>query len=80
MASTPTSLGIFAGLPLIVSMPGDLLGGLATDRLVARYGLRMGRWGLGAAAYVIAGIALLAAAAIVDAGPGRRPHRARDRA
>jgi MFS transporter, ACS family, glucarate transporter len=57
-----TSLGIFAGLPLIVSMPGDLLGGLVTDRLAARYGLRIGRCGLGAVAYVIAGIALLGAA------------------
>ena len=27
------SLGFFAGLPLIVSMPGDLLGGVVTDRL-----------------------------------------------
>jgi sugar phosphate permease len=58
-----TSLGIFAGLPLIVSMPGDLLGGLVTDRLVSRYGLRLGRCGLGSAAYLIAGLALLAAAA-----------------
>jgi MFS family permease len=57
------SLGLFAGLPLLVSMPGDLLGGVATDRLVARYGLRLGRSGLGAVAYVIAGVALLAAAA-----------------
>jgi len=58
-----TALGIFAGLPLIVSMPGDLLGGLVTDRLAARYGLRIGRCGLGAVAYVIAGVALLGAAA-----------------
>ena len=58
-----TSLGIFSGLPLIVSMPGDLLGGLVTDRLASRYGLRVGRCGLGAAAYVIAGIALVSAAA-----------------
>jgi sugar phosphate permease len=58
-----TALGIFAGLPLIVSMPGDLLGGLVTDRLAARYGLRIGRCGLGAVAYLIAGAALLAAAA-----------------
>ena len=58
-----TSLGIFSGLPLIVSMPGDLLGGLVTDRLTARYGLRIGRCGLGAVAYVIAGVALLFAAA-----------------
>jgi sugar phosphate permease len=57
-----TSLGIFAGLPLIVSMPGDLLGGIVTDRLVARYGLRVGRSGLGAVAYLIAGLALLGAA------------------
>jgi ACS family glucarate transporter-like MFS transporter len=58
-----TSLGIFSGLPLIVSMPGDLLGGLVTDRLASRYGLRVGRCGLGAVAYVVAGLALLGAAA-----------------
>jgi cyanate permease len=56
------SLGFFAGLPLIVSMPGDLLGGVVTDRLASRYGLRIGRSGLGAVAYVLVGIALLAAA------------------
>jgi sugar phosphate permease len=56
------SLGLFAGLPLIVSVPGDLLGGLATDRLASRYGLRAGRCGLGAVSYVLAGVALLAAA------------------
>jgi ACS family glucarate transporter-like MFS transporter len=57
------SLGIFSGLPLIVSMPGDLLGGVVTDRLASRYGLRVGRCGLGAGAYVIAGLALVSAAA-----------------
>ena len=57
-----TSLGIFAGLPLIVSMPGDLLGGLITDRLAARYGLRVGRCALGCVAYVLAGLAMLTAA------------------
>lgn len=56
------SLGLFAGLPLIVSMPGDLLGGLATDWLASRYGLRVGRCGLGAVSYLLAGVALLAAA------------------
>jgi len=56
------SLGLFAGLPLIVSMPGDLLGGVATDRLASRYGLRAGRCGLGAVSYLIAGVALVAAA------------------
>ena len=57
-----TSLGIFSGLPLIVSMPGDLLGGMVTDRLAVRYGLRTGRCALGAVAYLIAGVALIAAA------------------
>jgi sugar phosphate permease len=57
------NLAIFAGLPLIVSVPGDLLGGMVTDRLVSRYGLRVGRCGLGFVAYVIAGLALLAAGA-----------------
>ncbi|MEO6239071.1 MAG: MFS transporter [Vicinamibacterales bacterium] len=62
-----TSLAIFAGLPLIVSVPGDLLGGVVSDRLVARYGLRVGRCGLGAVAYAVAGVALLAAAAASSA-------------
>ena len=56
-----TSLGIFAGLPLIVSMPGDLLGGLVTDRLSSRYGLKIGRCALGATAYLVAGVALISA-------------------
>ena len=56
------ALGFFAGLPLIVSMPGDLLGGMVTDRVAARFGLRIGRCGVGGAAYVIAGLALLLAA------------------
>jgi MFS family permease len=57
-----TGLAVFAGLPLIVSVPGDLLGGVISDRLVQRYGLRLGRAGLGAAAYAAAGLALVAAA------------------
>ena len=58
-----TSLGFFSGLPLLVSVPSDLFGGLVTDRIAARYGLRIGRCGVGGAAYVIAGLALLFAAA-----------------
>jgi MFS family permease len=55
------SLGLFAGLPLLVSIPGDLLGGVATDRLTARFGVRLGRSTLGAVAYTIAGVALVGA-------------------
>jgi MFS family permease len=57
-----TGVALFAGLPLLVSMPGDLLGGWVTDRLTSRFGLRVGRCGLGAAAYVVVGIALIAGA------------------
>src|SRR4051794_9750619 len=57
-----SGMALFAGLPLLVSMPGDLLGGWLTDRLCGRYGLRVGRCGLGGIAYVIVGLCLIAAA------------------
>ena len=56
------SLGFFAGLPLMLSVLGDLFGGVATDVVTRRFGLRLGRSGLGAAAYVLAGGAMLLAA------------------
>jgi ACS family glucarate transporter-like MFS transporter len=56
-----SGMALFAGLPLLVSMPGDLLGGWLTDRLSLRYGLRAGRCGLGGAAYVAVGVSLIAA-------------------
>ncbi len=56
-----SGMALFAGLPLLVSIPGDLLGGWLTDSLSRRYGLRVGRCGLGAAAYIVVGIALFAA-------------------
>ena len=61
-----SGMALFAGLPLIVSMPGDLLGGWLTDRLSTRYGLRIGRCGLGGVAYVLVGISLIAAASVSD--------------
>jgi ACS family glucarate transporter-like MFS transporter len=56
-----SGMALFAGLPLLVSMPGDLLGGWLTDRLSSRYGLRVGRCGLGAVAYIVVGLCLIAA-------------------
>jgi MFS transporter, ACS family, glucarate transporter len=56
-----SGMALFAGLPLLVSMPGDLLGGWLTDRVSSRYGLRAGRCGLGAAAYILTGMSLIAA-------------------
>lgn len=57
------ALGVFAGLPSILSVAGDLLGGVTTDWAVARFGLRIGRCGVGGAAYILAGGAMLLAAA-----------------
>jgi MFS family permease len=54
-------LGLYAGLPLTLSVIGDLLGGVTTDWLSRRYGLRIGRCALGAAAYALAAGAMFAA-------------------
>jgi ACS family glucarate transporter-like MFS transporter len=59
---TQTSLAVFAGLPLMLSVLGDLLGGVATDAVTARFGLRLGRAAVGGAAYVVAGGAMIGSA------------------
>ncbi|MFB3825243.1 MAG: MFS transporter [Bryobacteraceae bacterium] len=56
-------LGIFAGLPLILSMLADLSGGLTTDYVSRKLGPRAGRAGVGAAAFVVSGAAMLAGTA-----------------
>ena len=56
-------VGIAAGMPLTLSVVSDLFGGLTTDRMTRRFGLRIGRCGLGAVAYTLAGVAMFFAAA-----------------
>lgn len=56
------TLGFLAGLPLLVSVPSDLFGGVVTDAVSRRFGLRVGRSAVGAVAYTISGVALIAAA------------------
>lgn len=58
------SLGFFAGLPLIVSVVGDLFGGVATDSAVRRFGLRIGRAGVAGLGNLLAGIAMIGAALV----------------
>ena len=58
-----TALGFLSGLPLLVSVPSDLFGGIVTDALALRYGLRIGRSAVGAVAYVISAVSLFMAAA-----------------
>ena len=52
-------LATFAGMPLIFSVVADVTGGIATDALSRRFGMRIGRCGVGAVAYLLAAIAML---------------------
>ncbi|HRE83378.1 MAG TPA: MFS transporter [Opitutaceae bacterium] len=56
------SIGFFAGLPLVLSVVGDLFGGVVCDYAVRRFGVRIGRAGVGAASYAVAGAAMYFAA------------------
>lgn len=60
------ALSLFAGLPLLLSVIADLTGGMATDALVRRFGLRIGRAAICVAAYGVAAVSMLAAAAGVS--------------
>ncbi len=55
----PAMASILSGLPLCLSMTGDLFGGLVTDRVTARFGLRHGRATVGVVSYLIAAAAML---------------------
>lgn len=54
------TLGVLAGLPLMLSVLADLLGGLTTDRLARHYGLRVGRTAVGGVSLAAAGLLLIA--------------------
>jgi MFS family permease len=60
---TAARLGLFSGLPLLMSVIADFFGGVTTDRLSARYGLRIGRCGVGGGSLLLAGIMLAAGTA-----------------
>jgi MFS family permease len=46
-------LALFAGLPLLLSVVADVTGGITTDALSKRFGVRVGRCGVGSAAYLL---------------------------
>ena len=54
------SLSLFSGLPLLLSVLGDLSGGAVTDFLTRRFGLRWGRSAVAVAGYGLAGAAMFA--------------------
>lgn len=55
-------LATFAGLPLVLSVVADVTGGIATDALSRRFGLRAGCCSVGTVAYLAAAIAMLTGA------------------
>jgi MFS family permease len=60
------SLAAFAGMPLVLSVVADISGGLTTDALAARFGMRIGRCCVGAVAYFLAGIAMVTGTFVSD--------------
>lgn len=54
------SLSFFSGLPLLLSVFGDISGGAVTDFMSRRFGLRVGRSGVAVAGYALAGAAMFA--------------------
>ncbi|MCI0621307.1 MAG: MFS transporter [Acidobacteria bacterium] len=63
---TATTLGVMAGLPLLMSVLADFFGGVTTDRLTRRFGLRIGRCGVGGVSLLLAGILLTTGTATED--------------
>jgi ACS family glucarate transporter-like MFS transporter len=54
------ALSLFAGLPLLLSVFGDISGGAITDYMTRRFGLRIGRCSVSIAGYAVAGVAMVA--------------------
>ena len=57
-----TMLAVLAGLPLLLSVPADLVGGILTDRLSQKFGLRLGRCLVGFGSLAAASLFLFAGA------------------
>jgi MFS family permease len=55
------SLSLFAGLPLLLSVFGDISGGAVTDWATRSFGLRLGRVAVSVAGYSVAAAAMFAA-------------------
>ncbi len=55
------SLALYSGLPMLFAVPADLLGGVTTDFLARRFGLRLGRALVGGIAYAVAASAMFVA-------------------
>lgn len=60
-------LALFSGLPLILSAVADVTGGITSDALSRRFGLRIGCGSVGAGAYLLGAVILFAGTQASDA-------------
>ncbi len=60
-------LAVFAGMPLLLSVLADITGGVTTDALSRRFGMRVGYCFVGGVAYSFAAIAMLSGTLVGDA-------------
>lgn len=60
------TLALYAGLPMLLAVPADLLGGVTTDMLARRVGLRLGRALVGGGAYAVAAVSMFCATRSTD--------------
>lgn len=58
----PGALALFAGLPMLLGVGSNLLGGVTTDALSARLGRRAGRASIGVLSYIVAAAMMMWAA------------------
>lgn len=61
-----TELAIFAGLPMMLSAAADITGGMTTDFLARKLGVRNGYRFVGGVAYLLAAVVMAAGAAASD--------------
>lgn len=56
---TESEMGIFASFPFFLGVLGNLIGGFASDRLVTKYGLKLGRRAVACSSLVVSAILIL---------------------
>jgi ACS family glucarate transporter-like MFS transporter len=59
-------LAIFAGMPLLLSVLADISGGVTTDAISRRFGVRIGRCAVGGVGYLFAAIAMISGTLVGD--------------
>ena len=59
-------LAVFAGMPLLLSVVADVTGGMTTDALTKRFGMRVRRCGVGGVGYLVAAVAMMSSTLVGD--------------